>query len=95
MQSVCDLQKKKLDEHDFHIQKLQKRTANYEDFMKRINEIDTERKILESKFGQEISTIRNHQELMREKVRVVTQDVEQFVSFEEYSEMIYIGQANN
>eukprot|EP00347_Sterkiella_histriomuscorum_P011869 403370792 len=73
-----DYNKKKIDEHDFQIQKIQKRTASFEELQKKIHEIDTERKILESKLSQEISNIRNHTDLLREKIRVSSQDIEQF-----------------
>lgn len=49
---------------------MQKRTASFDEIQKKIHEIDTERKILESKLGQEISNIRNHTDLLREKIRV-------------------------
>ena len=76
----ADTQKKKIDEHEYHLEKIKKRIANQEDLVKRQNELDTERKILESKIGIEFANMRNMHELLREKERVTSQDVEQFVS---------------
>ncbi|CDW89758.1 UNKNOWN [Stylonychia lemnae] len=73
-----DMQKRKLDEHDFVIQKMQKRTASFEDFQKKIHELDTERKILESKLSLEISNVRALNGAQGEKIRLCSSDIEQF-----------------
>lgn len=44
-----ELQKKKLDDHDFTLQKFQAKVSNYEELSKKLYEIDTERKILEAR----------------------------------------------
>lgn len=41
--------KKKIDEHEFLLQKMNKKAASFDELQKKLHEIDTERKILESR----------------------------------------------
>ena len=76
MHFTTEANRKRIEDHHYNLEKIKKRTENYEELIKYVNEVETQRKIMDARFNQEIDVVKSYNEMVREKLRVTNSDVE-------------------
>jgi len=76
--------KKRLEDVDFVIQKLRKRTSNQDELLKKVVTLEQDKRVFEARMTQDLAQMNNNLEITREKSRLVQQEIEQYTKTANY-----------
>ena len=71
LQLLCDTNNRNFLEHDQRLLKILRQTSNYDELVKKINENDAQRRMLENRLSSEIANVRGTGEINRTQISYI------------------------
>ena len=68
LQLMCDTNNRNFLDHDQRLLKILRQTSNYDELVKKINENDAQRRMLENRLSSEIANVRGSAEINRTQI---------------------------
>jgi hypothetical protein len=68
---MCDTNNRNFLEHDQRLLKILRQTSNYDELVKKINENDAQRRMLENRLSSEIANVRGTGEINRTQISYI------------------------